>query len=80
MKIRGSTICFKSKPEFFEKEQDGKKKNTVRGLGFVESKELEVFKDKITHIQIVNADNGAFFVRELTDISEWAGVTIFSWN
>jgi hypothetical protein len=49
-------------------------------LGYVETKEFQARRDFVTHIQIVNAATGEFLCRELTDVTEWAGLHIFSWH
>lgn len=83
MKIRGTTICFKSKPDFFKKEQSGIKPNTVRDLSLMEVLPLclpcKDFKELVSHIQIVDSESGEFFVRELSDISYYDDRFIFSW-
>jgi len=86
MKIEKNTIIFKSLPEFFHKEKNGLKCNTVRTIITVnEFKEFVSFKqefDKIPNkqIQIINAVTQESFTRRLTDISAFEGHFIFSWE
>ena len=88
MKIEQDTIVFKSTNEFFQKEKDGRKPNTVR---FLDKNEL-FFALKLWNcgtlkrIRIVldDAERSDSFERELTDVT-WAGgllgknLVIFSW-
>ena len=69
MKIEGGTIIFKSAPEFFQKEQNGSKPNTVRILSRVEEEELYKAKDQLKTIRIVSTETGHGFERRIRDIS-----------
>lgn len=84
MKIRGTTICFKSDPSMFKKEQSGIKPNTVRQLTLEEAAPLllpcDDFKELVDTIQIVESKTGEFFTRELTDITYYDDRFIFSWK
>lgn len=81
-----TSIVFKSLPEFYEKEADGRKSNTTR---FVSEKEDSIIQENfinIKYIKIKNVDERyckESFVRRLTDISRFKNrgriIYIFSW-
>jgi len=88
MKIKGNMITFKSKPEFFYREEEGKKSNTER---LMTPKELREFQQRdieetITQIEIVHTQvPEAYFTRPLTDvcvIGDLLGLqlVVFSWQ
>lgn len=79
MIINKDTIYFKSLPEFFEKEKDGRKPNTVRSLVPGEYSNFDANRTKIKKICIVNSETREPFFRILTDISEFKNLVIFSW-
>jgi len=92
MKVKDDLIMFKSDPEMFEKEKDGRKSNTVRwSYDADEIACMTIFardfkKGCQKYIQIENSETGETFVRKLTDItlltdiSFYGGVYIFSWS
>lgn len=83
MEIKGDTIIFKSSHDFFVKERDGTKPNTIRNLNDFERIVLEEWCKRTSYqtIRIQLKDHPAiYFTRALTDISEWNGYHIFSWS
>jgi hypothetical protein len=73
-------VIFKSIPEMFEKEKDGRKPNTLRMI-YNDDPRYDALKDKTaTHITIENTDTKEAFMREITDISFWSGWWIISWK
>lgn len=80
MEIKGSTIIFCSDDEYYEKERRGLKKNTVRRM---DKEEVEMFdknRTNLTQIQIIRVGHHEAFVRQLSDITVWQGLYIFSWR
>lgn len=84
-----TTIEFKSVSEMFDKEQSGKKNNTVRFVDKVEDEKILSIIQDIKFIRIVNTDNTIYtssFVRTLTDITRYinpkdlAIIYIFTWD
>ena len=81
-----TTIEFKSLPEFYEKEADGRKSNTTR---FVSEKEDAIIQDRFNDIKYIKIKNTneryckESFVRRLRDISRFKScgqiIYIFSW-
>ena len=61
-------IIVKSIPENWEKENDGRKPNTVRHL------------DGADVIEVVNTETGEKFEEVITDIRNWKGMIIISWK
>lgn len=61
-------IIVKSIPEYYEKEKNGTKPNTVRKL------------DGNDTIEVHNTETGDKFERKLTDLTEYKGTIIFSWR
>lgn len=74
-------VLFNSWPEYWEKEKSGAKPNTFRKVDekddrFIRlrnavAKKIIVFKGK---------DSGHFFIREITDYTEFDGWAIISWK
>ena len=88
MQIEKDTIVFKSSPEFYFKERDGHKCNTIRH--FYDCHELESFDrfrqgfdfnkpNKKIKIWEATGKEG-YFVRTITDISFFNGYYIISWR
>jgi len=71
------TVYFKSLPEFYEKEEDGRKCNTVREMSGVEYATLVGINPE--NIVIQNTETSEDFIREITDISRWKNLVIISW-
>ena len=85
MKVKDNLIMFKSIPEMFEKEKDGRKPNTFRRPDNMhEIVQMDVFAREFQkgqkYIQIENSETGETFVRRLTDISFYDGFFIYSWS
>ena len=79
MKIVGNCILFRSRNEFFKKELNGLKPNTIRSI------DPNLDLSDIKHIRIEHTDTGDFFTRALTDISVIGSVldrelVVFSWD
>jgi hypothetical protein len=88
------TITFKSTPENYAKECDGRKCNTCRKRDDLVQMEyapehcdprfilLDDFRyEKIDRleIQLVNTETGESFTRQITDVTLWEGIYIISW-
>lgn len=82
MKIKGNIITFRSRPEFFIKEESGIKNNTVRYLSNDEARKVDrvqcLFSEVL--IQITNTETGYSFRRVIRDISTNEDVTVFTWD
>lgn len=73
------TIHFKSIPENYEKEKDGRKPNTLRSnKSYAEHLSSEVMQPTI--IIIENSKTGEYFTRQITDITIWQDWVIISWK
>lgn len=79
-------IIFKSTPENWFKEYDGRKPNTLRKIDAddVRFKTLRehALKNDYTdlYISINNTEDGRQFARKVTDYTEWDGYAIISWR
>lgn len=78
---------FKSKQSFYDKERNGIKPNTTREINLNEEKFLELiqhmmngFDEEEIEIEIINADVGGSFIRDITDISIYNNLMIISWR
>ncbi|MCK4528000.1 hypothetical protein KAW18_11580 [candidate division WOR-3 bacterium] len=85
MDINKETIFFRSVPEYYFKEKNGKKPNTVRHIVGRDAEIFGEYKETLKYIVISDTDTGEWFERELTDISsvtlfDEANVWIFSWS
>ena len=82
MNIKANIITFKSRPEFFNKEESGIKNNTVRYLSDEEARKVDrvqcLFSEVL--IQITNTETGDSFRRVIRDISTNEDVTVFTWD
>ena len=88
MKIDGDTIFFKSTPDFFYREEEGKKPNTTQVISEKEWYELvemdakeEIRYIKVEHPQVPESN----FTRELTDVCIVGDIlgfylVVFSWK
>ena len=70
------TVSFKSVQKIYEKEKSGKKPNTVRKF---EDSDVR-FQCEPTHIKIRKKGSREWFKRELTDVTYWNGLVIYSWR
>lgn len=66
---------FKSTNIFWWAEYSGIKPYTIR-----KKDDDDRFDSDVTHVQIINTDNGHSFIREVTYKLEWEDNVIFSWN
>jgi len=67
------TVEFNSDPEYFEKEKDGRKPNTVRTrISYTDPRLSLLAEAKAKKIRIKNTLTGETFEREITDISIWS--------
>ena len=79
-------IHFKSTPENWRKEYFGLKPNTLREFKDTTDIRLDILncyiKNKLTElmIEIENTDTHEIFTRKVTDITEWHGFFIISWE
>ncbi len=69
-------IEFISTFEMYEKEESGKKPNTVRIITFAKEQKLK----EATHIRIRKGYTKHFFIRKITDKTKWRNDWIISWN
>jgi hypothetical protein len=73
-------VSFKSLPEYFEKEADGRKPNTVRRLENDDPR-LEWLRERVPKWIVIDCTDGRrSFIREITDITFWDGLAIISWK
>lgn len=75
-----NTVEFKSSPEFFVKERDGLKPNTVRIIEYSDERFLRLDSGDVKFIRVFNTETNECFDREITDYSEWKGFAIISWK
>ncbi len=88
MRIEGNTVIFRSYPSMYEKEESGKKPNTVRILDSYEASQVFENWEKLKYIRIMEEGRhtrSRSFTRELTDITEVGEllgkeVFVFSWR
>jgi len=69
-------IDFISTFEMYDKEESGIKPNTVRVLNI--NKALKLID--ATHVRIRRGYTERFFIREITDKTQWGKLWIISWN
>ena len=82
------TVVFKSRPEYFEKEQNGNKPNTVRDIDLTEEKfrilVMMMQTRKYGYIKITDTNPlrriERSFVRRIQDITLWKNIMIISWK
>jgi hypothetical protein len=83
------TLCLESSEENWEAEQSGDKSNTIRIRTVeevtkeciaVEGHKLFVNGLHIPYIEITEIGTGRYFKRELTDVSVYKNIMIFSWS
>jgi len=74
-------VVFKSYKKFFDKENSGRKNNTVRKID--KDKRFELLKefDRIgtLYIKIECIENGQCFYRRIGDVSEYEDFLIITW-
>ena len=73
-------VTFKSIPEMFEKEKDGRKPNTVRKIDEMDERFRKLFEDDCRIICIKNTRTDEIFQRVITDVSVWEDIMIISWR
>lgn len=76
--ITKNAIGFVSSEEYFYKEQNYNKSNTVRRLTTSEKSDLADCEPEKIVIRLKGSQ--LFFERYLSDISHWEDLTIFSWR
>jgi hypothetical protein len=75
------TVEFKSNPEFFVKEKNGQKPNTVRVCDDNDDLRFVALRSgDCKMIRIRNTITGESFEREIMDVSVWHDVYIVSWR
>jgi hypothetical protein len=78
--VRGSAhVIFKSTPENWNKERDGRKPNTFRKIDEEDSRFL-LLRMGVNEIFMQNSETGEEFHRFITDYTEWDGYAIISWK
>lgn len=89
--IKPVVVIFNSSPEYYWKELEGIKNNTVRKLSkrdkrFKILKEIEVMVSAEGHltedflIKITNNKTNNFFIRQIKDVSFWEDFVIITWR
>ena len=73
-------ISFKSIPQMFEKERDGRKPNTIREMDEFDNRFKLLAESKAHLITIVNTETQEAFTRKITDVSIWKNIMIISWE
>jgi len=71
---------FKSLPDMYEKEKDGRKPNTLRKFDASDVRFADLFQGLDKFIQIKNVATGETFIREVTDVTYWEDWCIISWK
>jgi len=71
---------YKSIPEMWAKERDGRKPNTLRKVHDTDKRIIALRDDACDYIEIENTETGQVFKREITDYTEWEGWAIISWK
>lgn len=77
-------VRFKSLPNYWQKEKDGRKPNTIRKIKDEEKFEilLKFMDNEISELNIIihNTFNGESFERQIKDVTEWNNLLIISWR
>lgn len=73
-------VKFKSTPDNYAKEKDGRKPNTVRILETTDARWRKLADKKVAQIVITNTETGESFKRRVTDVTFWNGLWIISWR
>jgi len=78
------TVRFKSIPENYGKELDGRKPNTLREKDLEDERYrilgASMVSGEFGFIEIENTESGRVFRRQITDVTEWKGWLIISWK
>lgn len=84
LKYKMKQIYFKTKSPYFEKERDGLKCNTVRELGFDDTRHEDLMNwlqtKEPTEITIINPLTDERFTRIITDVTYYDERWIISWH
>ena len=82
MKITGNIVTFRSISEYYKKEVDGKKANTIRIIS--DEEDILIQMSELDYIKIINVETNDVFYRRLTDITRFIHndmiIYIFSWK
>ena len=73
-------VDFKSIPENYEKEEDGRKPNTLREVERSDHRFAALDCKTATHVRIHNTITHKSFKRKITDITYWCHQFIISWD
>lgn len=73
---KNTYVMFKSDEENYKNEENGDKSNTERITDYYD----ERFTCKPTHIIIKHSKKPKFFIRKLSNITQWENITIYSWR
>ena len=78
------TVGFKSVPENFEKEEDGRKPNTIRKKDLKDERHMLLGSMMAVgyygQIEITNSETNETFRRTIIDVTDWDGWLIISWR
>jgi hypothetical protein len=73
-------VDFKSLPQYYSKEQDGRKPNTVRVINSEDERFKMLESGQAKRIRITNIETGEHFIRYITDYTIWSGCGVISWR
>jgi len=77
-------VVFKSIPEMYEREKDGRKPNTIRKVYYPSTRFDTLRKwaksGKYGKITIIKNTLDEEFTRQITDYIEWDGYAVISWR
>jgi len=73
-------VKFKSIPEMWIKEKNGRKPNTVREIDEMDTRFQMLMESETNLITIENSETGETFSRAITDVSIWNNLMIISWK
>lgn len=78
--IKNNTFCCRSAPNFWEKEKNYLKRNTVRSALDLRADQIKIEDiEKCEKIQIYNTVTNQSFCRKISDVSMWNYWVIISW-
>jgi hypothetical protein len=86
-KLKHKKVHFKSNPENWNKENSGRKRNTVRKRNPNEPNDerFDILddwiagKEELLRVEIENTKTGECFTQLASDVTKWEGIYIISW-
>jgi hypothetical protein len=73
-------VAFRSDPEFYRKEHNGYKPNTVREVDETDHRFITLRAGRAKTIRIVSTKTNQSFMRVITDVSFYKNLCIISWR